>query len=272
MAGIRPERLLAPMRFDEDHQTWDYYKEHQDLRWLFNKLEVALHQNLHAGPAGTAPDKNGIYVSRPIYNTYGMGIGATKFVYDVSMRKDLTDHAIVPPGHFWCEWLVGPQLSIDYQVRDDYKTWEVVSIWMGEHYSDDNLTKFKHWTKLDNSLAPHPYLLPMKLPWFGTGATRQIRESIQGFNVEIRSNKVVEVHLRHGNDTLDHLPVGTVVTPVWEDMDIPEGAEFEHNLTEGMTDNGAHGHLSNIRRGFIVTRPEEENREHFFMKRFTAST
>lgn len=256
MAGIQRERVLVPMKHDEDHQTWDYYQNHSELRWLFNKLEVAHAQGLHCGPAGTAPKKSGVYVSRPIYNTYGMGIEAKKFVYDKDKdSKDLIDHAVVPPGHFWCEWLVGPQLSIDYQVYDDFKTWKINSIWMGEHYSDDNLTKFKQWTKLDNSLAPNVYLLPMRMPWFGTGATKQIRESICGFNVEIRANKIIEIHLRHGNDTLDHLPVGTTVTPVWEDMEIPEGAEFEANLTEGMTDNGAHGHLSNIRRGFLVTRP-----------------
>lgn len=255
MAEVRREHLLVPMEFDEDHQTWEYYQNHVDLRWLFNKLEVAIQQGLHAGPAGTAPQKDGVYVSRPVYNTYGMGIGAKKFVYDSSMKDDLISHAVVPPGHFWCEWLVGPQLSIDYQVYDDFKTWKINSIWMGEHYSDENLTRFKQWTKLDNSLAPNPYLLPMKLPWFGTGASRQIRESVGGFNVEIRSGKIVEIHLRHGNDTLNHLPVGTIVTPVWQDMEIPDGAEFEPNLTEGMTDNGAHGHLSDIRRGFLVTRP-----------------
>lgn len=255
MAEVRRERLLVPMQFDEDHQTWEHYKAHPEFRWLFNKLEVALRQGLHAGPAGTAPQKNGIYVSRPIYNTYGMGIGAKKFVYDESMKDDLINHAVIPPGHFWCEWLNGPQLSIDYQVREDFKTWEVRSIWEGEHYSDDNLTKFKHWTKLDPSHAPSPYLVPLDVPWFGTDATRKIREMVSGFNIEMRSRRVVEVHLRHGNDTLDHLPVGTTVTPVWEDMEIPEGAEFESNLTEGMTDNGAHGHLSNIRRGFLVTRP-----------------
>ena len=243
------------MEFDEDFQTWEYYKEYKEFRWLFNKLEVALRQGLHAGPAGTAPKKNGVYISRPVYNTYGMGIGAKKFVYDESMEDDLINHAVVPPGHFWCEWLVGPQLSIDYQVRDDFKTWEVRSIWLGEHYDDSNLTKFKQWTKLDPSLAPNVHLVPLNLPWFGTDATRKFREMVPGFNIEMRCRKVVEIHLRHGNDTLDHLPVGTTVTPVWEDMEIPEGAEFESNLTEGMTDNGAHGHLSNIRRGFIVTRP-----------------
>jgi hypothetical protein len=246
---------LVPVEFDEDHQTWEHYKEHPEFRWVFNKLEVALRQKLYAGPAGTAPQRNGTYISRPIYNVYGMGIGAHKFHYDKTMQEDFVNHAFVPPGHFWCEWLVGPQLSIDYQVREDRRTWEVNSIWMGEHYSDDNLTKFEKWTKLDKSLAPNIYLLPLTLPWLRVDSTTKIRNMVPGFNVEIRSGKIIEAHLRHGNDTLDHLPVGTIVTPVWEDMEIPEGSEFEANLTEGMTDNGAHGHLSNIRRGFLVNRP-----------------
>ena len=252
------EKKLVPVEFDEDHQTWEAHKSKKSFRWLFNKLEVALQQNLHAGPAGTAPQHNGIYVHRPVYNVYGMGIGAKKFFYHREEdSENFINHAVVPPGHFWCEWLEGPHYSIDYQVREDFKTWQVVSIWEGEHYNETNLTKFKQWRKLPTSEAPSVYLLPLRLPWFGTSAQIWDRESVPGFNVEMRNGKIVEVHLRHGNDTLDHLPVGAVVTPVWEDMDIPEGVEFEPNLTEGMADNGAHGHLSNTRRGFIVTRPTE---------------
>jgi hypothetical protein len=243
------------MQYDEDHETWEAFKDRENFRWLFNKLEVALRQGLHAGPSGTAPQHDGTYISRPVYNTYGMGVGAKQFSYNSSMREDMIDHAIVPPGHFWCEWLVGPQLSIDYHTRDDKRTWDVTSIWMGEHYDNTNLTKFEKWTKLDNTLAPNPYLLPLRLPWFGVHATSEDRQATPGFNVEIRSGKIIEVHLRYGNDTLDHHPVGTTVTPVWEDMEIPEGAIFEPNLTNSITANGAHGNLTNIRRGFIATHP-----------------
>lgn len=252
------EQKFIPVELDEDHQAWEHYKHRENFRWLFNKLEVAIRQNLHAGPAGTAPQKSGTYVSRPVYNTYGMGIGANRFQYDAeSMQKDFIDHAIVPPGFFWCEWLVGPQLSIDYQVREDRKTWEAVSVWAGEHYNPNNLTKFKQWTKLETASAPHAFLLPLKFPWFGIQATPWDRKLVPGFNVEIRANKIIEVHLRHGNNTLDHLPVGSVVTPVWEDMNIPEDSEFEPNFDEGIATNGAFGNLSNIRRGFLVTRPIE---------------
>lgn len=252
------EQKFIPVEFDEDHQTWEHYKHRENFRWLYNKLEVAVRQGLHAGPAGTAPEHNGTFIRRPVYNIYGMGIGATKFFYHKEEdAKNFTNHAVVPPGHFWCEWLPGPHYSIDYQVRSDHKTWEVSSIWVGEHYDESNLTKFKQWTKLPNSEAPSPYLLPLRLPWFGVQAQPWDRESVPGFNVEMRSGKIIEVHLRHGNDTLDHHPVGTTAIPVWEDMEIPEGAIFQSNLSEEIVDNGAFGNLSNIRRGFFVTRPPE---------------
>jgi hypothetical protein len=252
------KKNLVPVAFDEDCQTWEAYKQKENFRWLFNKLEVALRQGLHAGPAGTAPEHNGAYVHRPTYNIYGMGIGATKFFYHKEEdQENFINHAVVPPGHFWCEWLPGPHHSIDYQIREDRRTWGVTSVWRGEHYEDTNLTKFKNWTKMSPEQAPNIYLLPLRLPWLTTHAPPWERESVAGFNIEMRGNKIIEVHLRHGNDTLDHLPVGTTVTPLWEDMEIPEGSEFESNLTEGMTDNGAFGNLSNVRRGFVVTRPPE---------------
>lgn len=244
--------------FDEDFQTWEAFKHKENFRWLFNKLEVALRQGLHAGPAGTAPQHSGLYISRPVYNPYGMGISAKKFEYDIDTDyKNFINHAVVPPGHFWCEWLPGLQHSIDYQVKSDYRTWEVASIWVGEHYSDNNLTRFKQWTKLDPEEAPNVYTLPIKLPWFDVGVQVWDREAVPGFNVEMRNGKVIEVHLRHGNDTLDHLPTGSTVTPIWEDMEIAEDVEFISNLSEDMTENGAYGQLSHTRLGFTVTRPNE---------------
>jgi len=256
LAPIRERRPLE-VRYDEDFQTWEAYKHRENFRWMFNKLEVAFRQRLHCGPAGTAPEQKGFYVSRPVYNVYGMGIGAQKFFYDPETdAEDFTNHSIVPPGHFWCEWLEGPQLSIDYQLFSD-NTWEATSIWVGHHKSDDNLTQFDRWERHPTVTAPSSYLLPIKFPWNGVGATYIERELVHGFNVEMRSNKIIEIHLRHGNDVYDHLPEGTVITPVWDDDEVPEGTEFLANLTEAMTDNGAHGNLSNIRRGFIVTRPSE---------------
>lgn len=242
--------------FDEDFQTWEAFKHKENFRWLFNKLEVALRQGLHAGPAGTAPQHSGLYISRPVYNPYGMGIGAKKFAYDADKDyEDFTNHAVVPPGHFWCEWLPGPQYTIDYQVKPDYRTWEAQSILVGEHHDDSNLTKFKQWTKLDPNEAPNVYTLPIKLPWFGVGAQVWDREAVPGFNIEMRRGKIIEIHLRHGNDPFDDLPVGTTITPVWHGEEVPDGVEFKENLFEDMTKYSASGNLSIVRKGYIINRP-----------------
>lgn len=246
------------MPWEEDSETWEHFKSRERYRWLFNKLEVALNQNLHAGPAGTAPLRSGTYVSRPIYNIYGMGIGATKFEYDAEKDyENFLNHALVPPGHFWCEWLAGPQISIDYEAQGSPKVWGVRSMLVGDHYDENNLTKFKQWTKVSPDNAPHPYLMPLRVPWWGTSSDVWDREMITGFNVEMRSGKVVEIHLRFGNDPFDDLPIGTIITPVWEDMEVPDGAEFRGNLHQDMTKYGASGNLSNIRRGYLITRPSD---------------
>ena len=61
---------------DEDFQAWEKYPEY---RWVFNKLELALKLGYRAGPACVPlPPLRSHFkvVIRPIYNLYGMGIGA----------------------------------------------------------------------------------------------------------------------------------------------------------------------------------------------------
>jgi len=85
---------------DEDFQVWEAYSHIDEYRWLFNKMEVALKQELHAGPAAVPPKYPGLYIHRPVYNFFGMGIGATQFAYDPENDYEaFTNHAVVPPGH-----------------------------------------------------------------------------------------------------------------------------------------------------------------------------
>ena len=236
---------LSNIKAQEDFQTWDLYQNR--YRNLFNKLEVALQQGLHAGPAGVPPQRDGEYLYRPIYNLYGMGIGATKFSYDQSMADDIISNAVIPPGYFWCEWVEGRQLSIDFHRDPETKTFYTRSVWEGSHYADDNLTKFKQWTRLPNDIHPHD--IEFHLPWNDLEVT--------AMNIEMRGNVVIEVHLRLGGDPFDNLPIGTVVTPVWDDMKVPEGAYFLSNPDEeGTEDFSASGNLKDIRKGYIVELPE----------------
>lgn len=253
MADI--QRVEIP--YEEDYETWEAFKSRENFRWLFNKLEVAHRQRLHCGPAGTAPEREGYYIHRPAYSIFGMGIGAKKFYYiPEEDSRNFVNHKTVPPGHFWCEWLEGPQWSIDYQLNKD-NFWEVRSFWIGHHKSDENLTQFDRWEKQSPSTAPSPHLLPLRFPWNGVGSTYIERDLVHGFNVEMRQGKIIEVHLRYGNDPFDDLPVGTVITPIWDNEEIPKDAEFMANLHSDISEYEAHGYLSNVRKGFKVTRPSE---------------
>jgi len=228
----------------EDFQAWDLYKDRYSR--LFNKLEIALEQGLHAGPAGVPPQKNGIYIYRPAYNLYGMGIGATKFEYKTSMADDIISNGVIPPGYFWCEWIDGGLRSIDFHRNPDTGIFYTRSVWQGTHYDDTNLTKFKQWERIPNNI--HPYDIKISLPWND--------QSITAINLEMRGDTVIEVHLRLGGDPFDDLPIGTVVIPVWDSMPIPDQAEFLPNPDEeGTEDFSANGHLENVRKGYIVERP-----------------
>lgn len=199
-----------------------------------------------AGPAATAPPTPGMYISRPTYNLYGMGIGAKKFKYDESMYSQLINNDIVPPGHFWCEWVDGRHLSIDYEKTA--KGWTTRSVWQGEHYSDDNLTKFKQWTRLPNSEAIDLRTLTIGLrPEFGFVN----RFKMDKINIEMKGDYVIEIHFRLGNDPFDDLPVHSRLIPVWDDEDAPKG-KWRGNLHQDIEKYNASGHLSNTRKGYVI--------------------
>jgi len=233
-----------PSIYEEDCETWAAYCHNEQQRWIFNKLEVALRQGLLAGPAGTAPPTSGTYIARPIYNIFGMGISAHKFDYSESEHDAFINHAGLQPGHFWCEWLDGPHLSIDYRLFDD-GTWRRTSMTTGEHTSDANLVRFARWTKLN----------PLDAPAFEELPVTPDLTDVTAVNVEMRSGYIIEMHLRLGNDPFDHLPVGTEIVPVWPDMEVPEDAEFLGNFYPDLEQYGASGHLSDVRNGYIIKRP-----------------
>jgi len=216
-----------------------------NYRNLFNKLELALSQGLNAAPAAVNPLHDGYYISRPIYNLYGMGLGAKKFWYSDEMYNDLLNNDVVPPGHFWCEWLDGNHLSIDFHRNPENGIFYTRSVWQGRHYSKDNLTKFETWTRLENKI--HPYDIKINLPWND--------EKVVAINLEMIGKYVIEAHLRLGNDPWDDLPVGTVVTPVWNNEPVPEEVEFRGNLHNDMEYYSASGHLADVRKGYIIQRP-----------------
>lgn len=240
--------IFCPVSADSDYEAWKKFKETKH-RWTFNKLEVAMRQGLHAGPAAIPPEKDGWYIHRPAYNLYGMGIGAKKFFYSSKNFKQIINHGFIPPGNFWCEWIEGDHLSIDY--RKDYEgVWHIVSVWKGVLFSDDNLTKFQYWEKLENFQGIGAKDLPPLIDWLDD-------DSITCFNLEIKKNHIIEIHLRSGEEIPGKFSVGDKVFPLWEDSDYSEYSVLEDPDPE-MSEFKAHGHLASIRKGFAIKSKQDK--------------
>jgi hypothetical protein len=222
----------------EDYQAWEAYP---DYRWVFNKLELSLRLGYHAGPAGIPVDKTGWYIVRPVYNPYGMGIGAHKKWLDVDWQDAMSDHKHIPPGYFWCEWFEGAHYSIDYRRGKNWKgthsDWIPLNATQGFHYNDDNLTKFQSWRIIE---PPH-----IDLPQW----VHDI--DVEELNVEFKADKITEIHLRSGNDIALLGNIGTEFYPIWQGDDYKhlEHLEFVPNLDED-EDYSADGNLKDIRLGY----------------------
>ncbi len=97
----------------EDCDAWQWYPAH---RWVYDKLAVALSQNLEAGPHGVTPARFPVF-SKPITNLKGMGVGSRV----LQTAADYERH--YAPGHFWMTLLKGRHVSSDVVVVDGEPRW-----------------------------------------------------------------------------------------------------------------------------------------------------
>jgi hypothetical protein len=97
----------------EDSDAWQWYPAH---RWVYDKLAVALSQNLDAGPHGVTPARFPVF-SKPITNLKGMGVGSRV----LKTAADYERH--YAPGHFWMTLLDGRHVSSDVVVVDGEPRW-----------------------------------------------------------------------------------------------------------------------------------------------------
>lgn len=165
----------------------------EDL-WLYDKLIVAKKQGLLSAPAGIPVPKANWYIVRPITNIRMMSRGAKK----VWLTPDDTD--TVPDGYFWCEWLEGRHITVDYLRGRQTIT--------AEGFRDsDRLDRFCKWEKIQEDM-PFPATfgdICIKYKWI---------------NLEFIGNKVIEMHLRY-NDDFAHHSFETII-PVWKDSPIEQ--------------------------------------------------
>ena len=211
-----------------------YLKYPQHRKW-FNKLWLSEKLGYNCGPGGLAPEKDGIYVVRPIYNLSGMSVGAT--VKNIKAGDDRQ----VPAGYFWCEYFDGPHYSADYKweydrdhIMGEWKEpWKGQSCWEGTNMPV-NLTKFVEWKRSDY-IPPVPNELV------------ELRD-VGHINVEFIGDKVIEVHLRESPDPkYDH------IIPVWASDIGPKKEHMEMHGFEFIEDyDNADGQLDDPRIGFLV--------------------
>ena len=97
----------------EDSDAWQWYPAH---RFVYDKLALALSQNLEAGPHGIAPPRYPVF-SKPIVNLKGMGVGSRM----LDSPADYEAH--YAPGHFWMTLLHGRHVSSDIAVVDGEPRW-----------------------------------------------------------------------------------------------------------------------------------------------------
>ena len=87
----------------EDSDAWQWYPAY---RFVYDKLALALSQNLAAAPHGVPPPHYPVF-SKPIVNLKGMGVGSRVLGSDA----DYAEH--YAPGHFWMTLLDGLHVSSD---------------------------------------------------------------------------------------------------------------------------------------------------------------
>jgi len=209
-------------------QDDEAYHKYPRLRKWFNKLYVAETFKYDCGPSGTAPTKDGVYITRPIYNLSGMGVGAQ--VKEIKAG----DTAATPPGHFWCEYLTGKHYTADYEfVHDTKPYWRPLSCWEGVNMPI-NVAKFVEWKR--SSYIPE---VPQVL--------NELSE-VGKINIEFKGSDVIEVHLRTSPD-----PDYDIIIPVWAS---DFGAKKQHMEIHGYdfieSYDDADSHLDDPRIGFLV--------------------
>lgn len=105
-----PDDVFVPA---DDPEAWDWNPAH---RWVFDKLQLALSQNLDAGPHGLIPRRFPVF-SKPIFNFGGLGAGSRILSCAAAYREHMT------PGHMWMPLLEGPHISTDMAVADGSVAW-----------------------------------------------------------------------------------------------------------------------------------------------------
>ncbi len=165
----------------EDSDAWAWNPKH---RWVYDKLSVALSQDLAAAPHGVIPPRYPIF-SKPIYNLRGMGVGSRILNCEADYAEAYR------PGHFWTVLLEGAHISSDVALVDGEPKW-----WRHARGVAAGEGTFDYWA-----------VLAEPFPDIEEGCGAWCRQHLLGYNgmvnLETIGGRIIEVHLRFADQWPD---------------------------------------------------------------------
>jgi len=171
---------------------------HSEDLWVYNKLFLSRSLRYLCGPTGVPVTQSDYYIVRPSINLLGMGRFSR-----IEWIESNTDH--FHPAEFWCERFYGDHISVDFRNKKS----ELVVL--GEKNDDDDLYKWKKWTRIDQEVE-FPNIL------------NNLKGTYEWINCEFIGSKLIEVHFRRNSDFRYG---NSIAIPVWKG-DRPQKME---NLT-----------------------------------------
>ena len=188
--GVQPERrgLFQPRPRTvipvSDAAAWHL---NPGLRRVYDKLAVALGQEMLAAPCGVSPMALGVAPQQPVFvkpiiNLAGMSLDA---------RVAQADQVAAWPGLFWSEWLQGEHISTDALMLDGEVRLQVHSRASAQKDRQRAL-----WWRVGVSLPLRDALV-----------ARWLQAQLPGYtglcNLETIDGRVIEAHLRGSNGFFD---------------------------------------------------------------------
>jgi hypothetical protein len=151
---------------------------------VYDKLAVALSQDLQAAPHGVPPASYPVF-SKPIYNLKGMGVGSR------ALTSAADYEAAYAPGHFWSTLLEGDHVSSDVAIVDGVPKW-----WRHARGQTSGKGTFDHWEILGEA---NPAVEGWCDPW----SRRHLAGYSGMINFETIGARIIEVHLRFADQWPD---------------------------------------------------------------------
>lgn len=239
----------------DDPEAWAWNPRH---RWIFDKLQLALSQNLEAGPHGLMPKRFPVF-SKPIFNFGGMGAGSRQLRNAAEYMRHNT------PGHLWMPLLDGPHVSTDAAVVDGSVAWMRHATGLPTREG-----MFDHWTV-------HAAVMPDLAARLTTWVAGNLDGYTGMLNLETIGGIIIDAHLRFADQWPDLYGEGWVEALVGLYRDrawvfdepardghslalfMPHGRRFQHPPASLIADVVAMPGVSSVQITFHEDRPPESH-------------